>query len=58
MRNDGKNLMHYDPDKPGFLALLRGEGEEPMLNVVAWLAFVFYATLILAVAIHYIGEAL
>jgi len=50
--------MHYDPDKPGFLALLRGEGEEPMLNVVAWLAFVFYATLILAVAIHYIGEAL
>jgi hypothetical protein len=29
-------LMSVDPEKPGFSALLRGEGDDPLLRLCAW----------------------
>ena len=36
--HDKRYLMSADPSKPGFGALLRGEGDDPLLVTVARLA--------------------
>jgi hypothetical protein len=41
-------LMSVDADKPGFAALLQGEGEDPLLKLCAW---VFSLGVIFALAI-------
>ena len=40
-------MMRIDPDKPGLLGLLRGDGE-PAMRVLAWLGVVVLAPLLIA----------
>jgi hypothetical protein len=43
-------MMRIDPDKPGLLGLLRGEGELVM-RVLAWLGVLVLAPLLIACTI-------
>jgi hypothetical protein len=43
-------MMRIDPDKPGLLGLLRGEGELVM-RVLAWLGVIVLAPLLIACTI-------
>lgn len=47
--------MRIDPDKPGLLGLLRGEGDEPALIVLAWVGTLVLGGLWLGAAVAWLG---
>lgn len=47
-------MMRLDPEKPGLLALLRGEGE-PVMRVLAWAGVFVIGPLLLAGAWSALG---
>jgi hypothetical protein len=57
MHEEPKYLMKIDPDAPGLLELLRGEGE-PFMRVLAWAGIFVLLPLLIAGTITCWGAVL